>query len=71
MPARNCTPPRSVTVRKSAIQEKGFTSITDAAHEQVQNMLAKGTTRVVDDSIAENIAALLHEVNSTISQHKS
>lgn len=51
--------------------EKGFTSITDAAHEQVQNMLAKGTTRVVDDSIAENIAALLREMNSTISQHKS
>jgi len=47
-------------------KEKGFQSITDAAHEQVQAVLEKGTVRVVSEEIAGNISGLLSEVNSAI-----
>jgi trimethylamine--corrinoid protein Co-methyltransferase len=47
-------------------KEKGFKSITDAAHEQVQTILENGTVRVVSEEIAGKIGELLREVNSTI-----
>lgn len=46
--------------------EKGFTSITDAAHEQVQIKLEQGTTRVVNETIAGSISELLREVDSMV-----
>lgn len=46
-------------------KEQGFTSITDAAHEQVQTILKNGAVRVVDEKIATQINVLLDEVKTT------
>lgn len=43
-------------------KEKGFSSITEAAHDRVLELLAAGTPRLVHDDIAASIADLLYRV---------
>ncbi len=45
-------------------KENGFRSITDAAHQQVEEVLQKGTRRVINDKTAEEIEKLLHEIKT-------
>ncbi|NMC47688.1 MAG: hypothetical protein GYA52_12755 [Chloroflexi bacterium] len=46
-------------------KEKGFTSITDAAHEQVKTILENGAVRVVDEETTAQINVLLDEAKAT------